>query len=146
MQPARADVVWNFTLPASAATAGERHVVMRSFPWCPPCPRAAPKSSKYVALPTTGKISCGTFGDAAPGADAVASPAVRTRTTGMRRRRIGVRFRDSGRGAFIRVPRLNEDCRLRQTSAGRYEAHRPRNHAAGPLRGGNLERVRRPCR
>jgi hypothetical protein len=36
MQPARADVVWNFTLPASTATAGERHVVMMSFPsWRP---------------------------------------------------------------------------------------------------------------
>src|SRR5688572_11586425 len=134
MQPARDDVVWNFTLPASTATAGERHVVIRSFPWCPPWPRAAPKSLKYVALPTTGKINCGTFAVSAPGADAVASPAVRTTTRGMSRRRIGVRFRDSGRGAFIRVPRLHEDCRLHQASAGRYEAHRPLNHAAGPLR------------
>ena len=31
MQPARAEVVWNFTRPASAATAGERHVVMQLF-------------------------------------------------------------------------------------------------------------------
>ena len=36
MQPARADVVWNLTLPASTATAGERHVVMMSFPSCRP--------------------------------------------------------------------------------------------------------------
>ena len=61
MQPARADVVRNLTLPASAATASERLVAMMSLPSCAPLPRGAPKSSVYMALPTTGKTSCGTF-------------------------------------------------------------------------------------
>src|SRR5918994_5740165 len=78
MQPARADVVWNFTFPASTATAGERHVVMRSLPWCPPFPRGAPKSLMYVALPTTGKISRGT-GFASTRANALAAVTPKTR-------------------------------------------------------------------
>ena len=32
MHPARAEVVQNLTVPSSAATAGERHVVTMSLP------------------------------------------------------------------------------------------------------------------
>src|SRR5262245_56530561 len=55
MQPAREDVVQNLTFPASAATAAERQVVTMSLPSWGPCPRGAPKSSVYAALPTSGK-------------------------------------------------------------------------------------------
>jgi hypothetical protein len=60
MQPARQDVVWNLTVPASAATASARRGAMMSLPSWPPLPRASPKSSVYVDVPTTGKISRGT--------------------------------------------------------------------------------------
>ena len=56
MQPAGADVVQNFTVPASAATAGDFFVARMSMPWCGPCGRGAPKSSTYCTLPTTGKM------------------------------------------------------------------------------------------
>src|ERR671919_2411897 len=60
MQPARQDVVWNLTVPASAATARARRGAMMSLPSCAPLPRASPKSSPYEDGPTTGKISRGT--------------------------------------------------------------------------------------
>jgi hypothetical protein len=42
MQPARADVVQNLTLPLSAATAADRHVVVMSMPAWAPFGRASP--------------------------------------------------------------------------------------------------------
>ena len=45
MQPALADVVQNFTLPASAATTGVFFAASRSLPWCGPPARCWPKSS-----------------------------------------------------------------------------------------------------
>src|SRR4051812_13072430 len=87
MQPARADVVHSFTVPASAATAGERHIVRMSFPSCGPWPRGCPKSSKYFAAPTTGKkIGVAVVAGIAPGsirpaeADTAMQAAARTAT------------------------------------------------------------------
>ena len=45
MQPARDEVVWNLTVPASAASASARRGAMMSFPSWAPWPRASPKSS-----------------------------------------------------------------------------------------------------
>src|SRR5919201_6041160 len=80
MQPAAADVVQYFTLPASAATAGDFFVAMMSLPWWRPCPRGAPKSLVYATSPTTGKMSRGTFPRAAPAAaEATARPSIAAR-------------------------------------------------------------------
>ena len=45
MQPAREEVVWNLTVPASAASASARRGAMMSLPSWLPWPRASPKSS-----------------------------------------------------------------------------------------------------
>src|SRR3954447_12867753 len=66
MQPALRDVVQYFTVPASAATAGDRFAAIRSFPSCAPPDRGAPKSLMYCTWPTSGKTMwSGTFGAAA---------------------------------------------------------------------------------
>src|SRR3990170_6061674 len=79
MQPARADVVWNLTRPASVATAIARIGAMTSFPWCHPCGRAAPKSFPYCTAPITGKtIGLGTLPALEP-ENAAADPAVEAR-------------------------------------------------------------------
>ena len=44
MQPARAEVVWNLTLPASVATTGDFLGARMSLPSCVPCGRGSPKS------------------------------------------------------------------------------------------------------
>src|SRR5215204_6530552 len=95
MQPAREDVVQKLTFPASTATAGALRVDMRSFPSCEPCPRASPKSSLYVAAPTIGKISAGTF------AVAPDTPTARPRDAKRRRKtpRAVVRWRGIGSGS-----------------------------------------------
>src|SRR5918994_3511732 len=110
MQPARADVVWNFTVPASAATAGERHVVMMSFPWCPPLPRGAPKSLMYVALPTTGNTSFGTAAVEADAGAAARAAAMRTRSP-----RAEVRCGVTGSGSALEGRDFSNLYRLRQT-------------------------------
>src|SRR6476620_1455964 len=95
MQPALADVVQNLIFPSSAATAGERQVVRMSFPSCLPCPRGAPKSSKYVAAPTSGKmIGCDPVGAGVPGSvkapaeEQIARPAVASRRRARRTRAV----------------------------------------------------------
>src|SRR5512141_466844 len=75
MQPALADEVQYFTLPLSAATAGDLLAAIRSFPWCAPPGRGAPKSSTYWTLPTRGKTMCSGGGPLA--AYAAAVPAAR---------------------------------------------------------------------
>src|SRR3954454_2637862 len=66
MHPALCDVVQYFTVPASAATAGDRFAAIRSFPSCAPPDRGAPKSFMYCTWPTSGKTMwSGTFGAAA---------------------------------------------------------------------------------
>src|SRR5919201_4612412 len=105
MQPAVGEVVQYLTLPASAATAGDLFADMRSLPWCGPPGRGAPKSSVYVTVPTTGKISRGTL---ATDADAAAEPAARPRLAArMRIPRAVVRWRliRGGRGAPVRARR-----------------------------------------
>src|SRR4029453_10333324 len=65
MQPARADVVQNFTLPGSAATAIVRRGAIRSLPWWVPLYLAAPKSFVNATAPTIGKMRRGTAPDGA---------------------------------------------------------------------------------
>ena len=78
MQPALAEWVQNSTLPASAARARLRLVAMMSIPWCAPPAAAWPKSSMYVAVPSTGKtIFCGAAALAPPAR--VRSASARTR-------------------------------------------------------------------
>jgi len=92
MQPALADVVQNFTLPASAATTGVFLRAIRSLPSCVPPPRGCPKSSMYVVAPATGKTSVGT--DAAFGCFAAdAGPARPNRRRRRRAPRAVVRWR-----------------------------------------------------
>src|SRR5439155_19646773 len=68
MQPAVAEVVQNWIVPLSTATAEALRPASRSLPWCGPPARGCPKSAWYVVGAATGKISVGTapgFGEAA---------------------------------------------------------------------------------
>src|SRR5829696_9461862 len=101
MQPARDEVVQNFTVPASAANASARRGAIKSLPSCRPCPRGSPKSFVYETDPSTGKTIRGTLppGDAAAAA-APKSIAVRARRVPravFRRGVIRVRFALEGR-------------------------------------------------
>src|SRR3954453_2600850 len=53
MQPALADRVHRWTVPASTATTGVCRAATRSLPWWLPPGRGAPKSSEKLGLPTT---------------------------------------------------------------------------------------------
>src|SRR5215210_3600441 len=140
MQPALADVVQYLIVPASAATAGDRFAAIRSFPWCPPPDRGAPKSSVYVTAPTTGNTMwSGVFGAAAPAVPA-AKPRIaarkRTPRAVVRWRLIGeraLRFALEGSEVSTRfgLSRVtsHEDRRLRQASARRQPPPRPRKQA-----------------
>src|ERR671939_628559 len=103
MQPALRDVVQYFTLPASAATAGDFLAATRSLPWCGPPGRGAPKSSTYCTSPTTGKTMwAGGFASR----DASAVPAVTPRSAAARRTpRAVVRWLDMGRRGTEAVER-----------------------------------------
>src|ERR671937_2139864 len=99
MQPAARDVVQYFTVPDSAATAGDFFADIKSLPWCAPPARGAPKSSMYVTCPTTGKMMwSGTFGGPAPAVPA-ARPTIAARK---RTPRAVVRWRLMG-GRALRV-------------------------------------------
>src|SRR5215211_5311403 len=88
MQPAREDVVQNFTVPASAATATDFFAAMMSVAWWGLEPRGDQKSSMYVVGPITGKMSLGTLAAAA-----VPGPASRTTVKRTTRRLRAVRRR-----------------------------------------------------
>src|ERR671924_1972099 len=95
MQPAFADLVHFVTVPVSAATTFVFFLAMRSFPWCAPVPRGAPKSSTYDALPRTGKTRRGTAAWVVAG---TAHPRTRRKRTAA----AVVRWRLMGAGAPVR--------------------------------------------
>src|SRR5689334_14874302 len=117
MQPAVREVVQYFTLPASAATAGDFLAESRSFPWCVPPDRGAPKSSTYCTSPTTGKTMwAGTLALV----EARAVPATRPRMTARKRiPRAVVRLRRIEPGSRPKRRRLaGEPGRSRSLESG----------------------------
>src|SRR5512133_806710 len=93
MQPALADRVHRWTLPASAATTGVCRAATRSLPWWVPPARGTPKSSEKVVLPTTGNtIRAGGAEVATVARDrCTAASATRPRAAAQRRIRAVVR-------------------------------------------------------
>src|SRR6266536_1968669 len=95
MQPARADVVQNLTLPSSVATTVAFLGARTSFPSWRPCGRGSPKSFVYRYGPTTGNtIGLGT--PSCRSSDANAGPAARAAATMVRIPRAAVRRRFFG--------------------------------------------------
>src|SRR3954467_11148567 len=146
MQPALRDVVQYFTVPASAATAGDRFAAIRSFPSCAPPDRGAPKSLMYCTWPTSGKTMwSGTFGAAAravPATRPMIAARKRTPRAVVRWRLIrgrALRFASEGSEGTRAVGsvelRPHEDRRLRQAGPRGKPSHRPRFQAARPLGG-----------
>src|SRR3954451_18201108 len=112
MQPAVADRVHSWTVPASTATTGVRRAAIRSFPWWLPPGRGSPKSSEKLVFPTTGNTIRAGDAECATAARDCCAPAGATRTRVAAARRIR---------AVVRGKRISGGARkrLKATKAGR---------------------------
>src|SRR3954463_13714035 len=134
MQPALADRVQSWTVPASTATTGVRRAAIRSFPWWLPPGGGSPKSSEKLVLPTTGNTTRVGGAEFATAARDWCAPtdATRIRVAEARRIRAVVRGKGISGGARKRLkatkvcgaqaPRPGAGLRPLRRGAGRPRA------------------------
>src|SRR4029078_10087850 len=124
MQPALADRVHRWTVPASAATTGVCRAATRSLPWWVPWMRGAPKSSEKGVLPTTGTTIRAGGAELATATRDGCAPAGATRTRAAATRRIR---------AVVRGKRISGGLEAREGYQGRrHEAPQARRAGLDP--------------
>src|SRR3954453_2580120 len=96
MQPAVADRVHSWTVPASTATTRVRRAAIRAFPWWLPPGRGSPKSSEKLVFPTTGNTIRAGDAECATAARDCCAPASATRTRVAATRRVRAVVRGKG--------------------------------------------------